>query len=495
LNYLTTFRYPQLLKCDRCYVIGICKYPAMNQIELHQESEVGIDAENLEPLTPNEMRVHQILNSDPRPEHFAEMINIDPAKLRKKSRFEHLDGMNKLLNYFNYFRTISVATAVGHGEEGPVDIFDGAPQAEREDVSSTLNLSPMSAHRLIEDAKTITTHLPETLEALKYGEISQAHASIIAQQLAPLIEKGADPIILAELESKAVTFAESHTPAEAKRQLINRVAALDERGFEDRVEDAKKQRYVRLKPEENGMASIYALLPAEDAKLVMEVINDCAKTAQDRHLENLRATTNNSEEDFQLLKKLDETSIDTFRADALSEIATKYLTNNVNPNLKDRKPVLLQLTMDMATLIGLDEKPAQLVGYGPLPASLARILAADAKWQKFIVDPLTGNLINYGRKVYEPPQALKDFIIARDQTCRFIGCAQPARRCDLDHAVPWEEGGETSPENMGALCRRHHQLKTHGGWKLTSHPDGSCTWVSPRGKEFFVPVKPMNPAA
>ena len=167
----------------------------------------------------------------------------------------------------------------------------------------------------------------------------------------------------------------------------------------------------------------------------------------------------------------------------------------MNPNLKDRKPVLLQLTMDMATLIGLDEKPAQLVGYGPLPASLARILAADAKWQKFIVDPLTGNLINYGRKVYEPPQALKDFIIARDQTCRFIGCAQPARRCDLDHAVPWEEGGETSPENMGALCRRHHQLKTHGGWKLTSHPDGSCTWVSPRGKEFFVPVKPMNPAA
>ena len=279
----------------------------MNQIELHQESEVGIDAENLEPLTPNEMRVHQILNSDPRPEHFAEMINIDPAKLRKKSRFEHLDGMNKLLNYFNYFRTISVAAAVGHGEDCPVDIFDGAPQAEREDVSSTLNLSPMSAHRLIEDAKTITTHLPETLEALKYGEISQAHASIIAQQLAPLIEKGADPIILAELESKAVTFAESHTPAEAKRQLINRVAAIDERGFEDRVEDAKKQRYVRLKPEENGMASIYALLPAEDAKLVMEVINDCAKTAQDRHLENLRATTNNSEEDFQLLKKLDET--------------------------------------------------------------------------------------------------------------------------------------------------------------------------------------------
>jgi hypothetical protein len=191
----------------------------------------------------------------------------------------------------------------------------------------------------------------------------------------------------------------------------------------------------------------------------------------------------------------DETSIDAFRADAMTEIATKYLTSNVNPTLKDRKPVLLQLTMDMGTLLGLQEKPAQLVGYGPLPPSLARLLAADAKWQKFIVDPLSGTLINYGRSVYEPPQALKDFIIARDQTCRFVGCAQPARRCDLDHAIAWEDGGETSPENMGALCRRHHQLKTHGDWKLTSHPDGSCTWVSPAGKEFFVPARQMNPAS
>ncbi|MGB4690052.1 MAG: hypothetical protein WBH16_07590, partial [Candidatus Nanopelagicales bacterium] len=49
--------------------------------------------------------------------------------------------------------------------------------------------------------------------------------------------------------------------------------------------------------------------------------------------------------------------------------------------------------------------------------------------------------------------------------------------------------------NLGALCLRHHQLKTHGGWQLTeSKPDGSCTWTSPAGRTYYT-IAPVHPAA
>ena len=145
-----------------------------------------------------------------------------------------------------------------------------------------------------------------------------------------------------------------------------------------------------------------------------------------------------------------------------------------------------------ATLMGLAENPGELAGYGPIPASVAREFAADARWKRFVTDPLTGNLLDFGREHYEPPQALKDFLIARDRTCRFPGCRRSAILADLDHAESWRSGGETSPENLGALCRRHHKMKTHHGWRLESFADGSCIWRSPFGKEFFTPARPAH---
>jgi hypothetical protein len=150
------------------------------------------------------------------------------------------------------------------------------------------------------------------------------------------------------------------------------------------------------------------------------------------------------------------------------------------------------VTIDLPTLLGLAENPGQLAGYGPIPASVARELASDAHWKRFITEPQTGHLLDFGRESYEPPQHLKDFLIARDRTCRFPGCRRSALLSDLDHAESWESGGSTSPDNIGALCRRHHRLKTHDGWSIESFADGSCKWKSPLGKEFFTPARPVN---
>ena len=192
---------------------------------------------------------------------------------------------------------------------------------------------------------------------------------------------------------------------------------------------------------------------------------------------------------------LEPLTLDQLRADALSMIAGQFLAESASEHLAHGRPVTLNLTLDLPTFLGLNEKPGILAGYGEIPASTARLLAADAKWRRFITDPLTGNLLDYGRTTYVPPQALVDFIVARDRRCRFPGCRQPARVCDIDHAIPWEEGGETSKENLGLLCRRHHRMKTHGGWKLISFADGSCEWISPEGKRFLVEARPVDEVA
>jgi hypothetical protein len=79
---------------------------------------------------------------------------------------------------------------------------------------------------------------------------------------------------------------------------------------------------------------------------------------------------------------------------------------------------------------------------------------------------------------------LREYITARDVTCRFPTCRQPAWRCDLDHSVPYDQGGRTCVCNLGGLCRFHHQLKQHRRWRLIQSV-GTFTWTTPAGRAYI----------
>jgi hypothetical protein len=149
----------------------------------------------------------------------------------------------------------------------------------------------------------------------------------------------------------------------------------------------------------------------------------------------------------------------------------------------------VHVTVPVATARGVGEEPGELAGYGPVPASMARRLAATASWRKVAVDPVTGTVTAIGRTPYTPSAALADLVRMRDATCRFPGCRQPARRCDLDHVVPWPDG-PTTAGNLAALCRHHHRLKHQTRWTVRAGPDGELLWTSPAGQRY-----PTFPAA
>jgi hypothetical protein len=90
---------------------------------------------------------------------------------------------------------------------------------------------------------------------------------------------------------------------------------------------------------------------------------------------------------------------------------------------------------------------------------------------------------------HDPPAWMRELVILRDVTCVFPGCQADARSSDIDHIEPYDPlgpPGQTSPDNLAALCRTHHRHKTHGGWRYTRHRDDAYIWRSPDGRTYLV---------
>jgi len=130
---------------------------------------------------------------------------------------------------------------------------------------------------------------------------------------------------------------------------------------------------------------------------------------------------------------------------------------------------------------------------GDLPVTLARIRDEAVRASERADKQAAADLVAAGgcaheaaSPAYRPPVRLWEYVTARDLTCRFPTCRQPAWRCDLDHTTPYEQGGRTCSCNLGGLCRFHHQLKQHLRWHLAQCVPGTFTWTTPAGRRYVV---------
>jgi len=323
----------------------------------------------------------------------------------------------------------------------------------REDVACALRLSGMTARRRLAVAQTLTERLPATLVLLDRGQVSYLHAAFLPKQVWPLEEKQARAV-----EERVLPRAPEQTLSEFQRSVRRAVARVAAATVEEQRVEAMNQRRLSLTPRDDGMAELWALLPAEGAVAVVTAVDALASvTSAD-----------------------DPRTADQRRADALVDLGVAALHDPLLPKAQGMRPSI-QVTVALSTLVGTDEQPGELAGHGPIPASLARRLAADESgtWRRLVTDPVSGQLLDYGQDTYRPPKDLAEFVIARDQVCTFTGCNRPACRCHLDHRTPYSQGGSTSSQNIGPLCERHHIGKHQAGWTPHRHDDGSTTWVSP----------------
>jgi hypothetical protein len=163
----------------------------------------------------------------------------------------------------------------------------------------------------------------------------------------------------------------------------------------------------------------------------------------------------------------------------------------------------VNLTLPLATYLGVADDPGQLDGYGPVAAGLARQIIRDATrnvaagragitWRCVVTDDRHGTVLGVGAPIHvhrhDPPPRLADLVRTAEPTCCFPGCRIRARDCDLDHRIPYDsedpERGPTCSCNLQPLCRRHHRLKTAGLIGIRVVTEGEEPGIAPGTLEF-----------
>ena len=348
---------------------------------------------------------------------------------------------------------------------------------------STADVKITQAGLLNPEGVLSTTH-----EALAQGLVTEPVARLMADAMDGLsFEQMArvEAMVLPRLVRHIDPITREGAPAGysyAKDQLtraLNRVAP--ERAKEKRAR-AMAKRGVKIRIlEEDGLAQICLWTTKVQGISFYERINEMAEAS----VAEERQAVQDAGHDVASVRTINQA-----RADVLVEMVMNAkptpgtaLIQCVNVPARVNVGVLI----DLPTLLALRDNPAELPGYGPLDPELARALAADNEWRRFLHDPITGQILDLGHTKYEPNKRLREFIHARDPKCTYPGCNHQARRSQLDHIQPWPQG-PTDRSNLHPLCVHHHNLKTHGNWQVTrDHDSGETTWTSPRGLRAIAP--------
>jgi hypothetical protein len=383
-----------------------------------------------------------------------------------------------------------------------------------DEVAAALRLSGRAARARLDLAVDLTTITSATLEALRAGALDVARARRIVEAVAPL--HATDPALAAVVETEILARAGEQTPAQlaasARRVVLRRARELAERAS-DR---AQRERRVGVEPAHDpagrdaGQADLWVTGRADRVEAAFANLTRVARAHLEDHPGESR-TLDQVRADLALTALLGDLRTGRVSTVARTEVGDPEAGD---PTRVPDPPVTVHLVMPLSTLTGGDE-PAELVGHGPLPAPLARdlllrtepagdvgdpatasdrsprrhehpvtvLLREDVAFTRWLTDP-AGVVTTTGTRTYRPPAGIARTVRARDLTCRFPGCRVGAQRCDLDHTVSWP-AGETSPANLVAVCRHHHEEKTKGRWGVTLDPaTAALTWTAPTGHTY-----------
>ena len=128
-------------------------------------------------------------------------------------------------------------------------------------------------------------------------------------------------------------------------------------------------------------------------------------------------------------------------------------------------------------------------GVGPVTVDWVQSLLAEAVVAALEVDDgQVLKVVHLGRAI---PARVRTALLERDRLCVVPGCAVDTD-LEIDHVRPLAEGGRTELANLCRLCRFHHSLKTHHGWRI-SRRGKRWLWEGPMAPR---PIpRPGNPSS
>jgi hypothetical protein len=400
-----------------------------------------------------------------------------------------------------------------------------------DEIAAALTLSRRTADAYLDLALDLALRLPATARALREGVIDYPRARLIADLTRILSDEDARAV-----EARILAAAGDQTAAQLQAAVNRAVITVDPEAATRRRQEAQKDPRVRRWQEDAGTAALggFGLPPAEVLE-ADQCITERALALRDAglpgSLEELRARAY-----LDTLRGQDSSTTTPLQTTAPpneprpNEPRPKEPAPPNNPRPKEPAPpnnpparrepapqprlaALVNLTVPLAAILG---EPGRVAGFGPVDPELARQLTGLATAHpasRFCVtvtgddgrplghgcargqptgpftvtiNPLAQGSCDHRHQEpgYQPSRRLQHLISTRTPTCSAPGCRQPAARCDLDHTVPYDQGGRTCECNLAPLCRHHHRGKQSEGWHLDQPAPGVMTWTTPAGRHY-----------
>jgi hypothetical protein len=378
-----------------------------------------------------------------------------------------------LIEQIAYFERLKSAAAAGQARAAAAldtrrrsdEAAAGVPRAKQgRGVASEVALarrdSPARGGRHLGFAKALVHEMPHTLAALECGALSEWRATLIVRESACLDVEDRR-VLDAELcgdVTKLDGMGDARVAAAAKEIACR----LDVQAVVDRAAKAEGDRTVTIRPAPDTMTYVTALLPVALGVGVYAALKRAADT--------------------------------TFDGRSRGQVMADMLVERVTGRpAQQPEPVAVNLVMSDQTLLGDDNSPAWLQGYGPIPATVARRLVDRAvgdersrgTLRRLYRHPKTGSLVAMESRSRCFPQALAAFIGLRDQTCRTPYCDAPIRH--RDHAQPRSRGGPTNAENGLGMCAGCNYAKESAGWDVSAGEENgvhTAEFVTPTGARY-----------
>ncbi|WP_428842050.1 HNH endonuclease signature motif containing protein, partial [Mycobacterium intermedium] len=330
------------------------------------------------------------------------------------------------------------------------------------EVGAGLRISRGLAMSRLHYARVMRERLPKTGDVFRAGDIDFRAFATIAHHT-DAIE---DPAILARVD-ELIAENVGRWPSLSRGRLaaqVDKIVAGHDRDALRRREKQQADREVWIGGDQDGISRIEGTFLTPDAH------------ALDKRLSALAAT----------VCPHDPRTREQRRADALGALAAgadrlacrcQRTDCTAASKKKPASPVAIHVIAEHATLNGTNTTPASEVSAdGLITPELLGELAQSAT-----LVPVAHPGYCAPEPHYRPSKALADFVKCRDLTCRWPGCEVPAWDCQLDHTIPYAQGGPTHAGNMKCYCTFHHLVKTFLGWTEKQLADGTLILTSPGG--------------
>jgi len=437
---------------------------------------------------------------------------LDPASLSAPDAVRYLQVHERVASWWASRQSVALVAAAGRVPSSQEFVLlDRLSQTERvvriaelarDDIAAALRWGPMSTQSRIDQARLLAGPLTATHQALSLGEITPMHVRILTEaaqrlstwseleraihnltltdspenQLAEVLAQVAFDADCLAVQERVLPTARCQGFTRTKTKANRCIDSIDARGQARRKAAARRRREVYVTPDVDGLSTLIARLDTFTANAIMGAIN--------------AAITHPG------ITGACDATIGVRRSEALAALIFGA------PNTESGCPtpiavnITVELSVPMSELdVATQAGAGKTVNSGAIGCDFSQLLTDPCV--KVFARPAavsdSGHVLDVGRRRYQITGALRAMITLRDGSCRFPGCNAAASRCQIDHVIPWDQGGGSDVGNLGVLCVRHHQLKTHGGWKLTdSKPNGSCTWRSPQGLTYHHYPEPIT---